>query len=73
MGYQWKDNTHTYLSFGTHQLPSVTNGLATVRVRKAGLILNMGDIRSLSSYYVLYGCAQCKCASLSMKCITTLF
>ena len=34
---------------------SVTNGSDTVRVGKTGLILNMPEIRFISSSYVLYG------------------
>ena len=39
-------------------VPSVTNGLAKVRVGKNGLILNMSEIRSVSSPCVLYGYAD---------------
>ena len=37
-----------------HSVPSVTNGLATVRVGKTGLILNIPEIRYLASTYLLY-------------------
>ena len=44
-------------------VPSVTNGLDTVRVRKTGLILNMPEIRSISSSYVLYASSQACCSA----------
>ena len=63
-----------FIPFIWHPLvPSVTNGLATVRVRKTGLILNMPEIRSVSSSYVLYGRGLKKGLLLTQLLIKTPF